>query len=100
MRTSEDWHRFATPLGVIRLVLLVDWDPIGVLGYLLAMDEYDSYAVGVYDLLQSDASDETVMAHLRGIETKQMGVRGNPNLAVVVKKLRRAYERSCSGSSG
>ncbi len=44
MRGNADWQSFGTPLGFIRLVLLVDWNPIGVFGYPKAMDEYDIYA--------------------------------------------------------
>ena len=92
MRIREDWQRFSNPLGIIRLILLVDWDPIGVFGHPETMDEYDRYALEAYDLLQSDASAETVTAYLREVETEQMEVRGNPNLAAVVDKLRRAYD--------
>ncbi len=89
-----DWERFSHPLGFVRLILLVDWDPIGVLGYAEAMDEYDSYAVEVYDLLVADASQEELAAYLRQIEKERMGVRGNPSMALsaVAAKLRAAYD--------
>jgi hypothetical protein len=93
-RTNGDWERFASPLGIIRLILLVDWDPIGILGHTGAMDEYDSYAVGIYDLLSSDASQQDLVSHLRQIEKERMGVRGNPNmpLSAVAAKLKAAFD--------
>ena len=93
-RDMNGWERFASPLGFIRLILLVDWDPIGVFGHAGAMDEYDSYAVEIYDLLLSDASQEELVAHLCQIERERMEVRGNPNvpLSAVAAKLRDAYE--------
>lgn len=91
---TVDWERFSHPLGFIRLILLVDWDPIGVLGYAEAMDEYDSYALGVYDLLAADASQEDLVAHLRRIEREHMGVPGNSDtiLSAVAAKLRDACD--------
>lgn len=76
------------------MILLVDWDPIGVFGHVGAMDEYDSYAVGIYDLLCSDASQEELTAHLRRIEVVRMEVRGNKTmpLSAVAAKLRVAFD--------
>ena len=58
------------------------------------MDEYDSYAVGIYDLLSSDASQQDLVSHLRQIEKERMGVRGNPNmpLSAVAAKLKAAFD--------
>lgn len=94
MKTIADWQRFTGPLGFIRLVLLVDWDPIGVFGYERAMDEYDAYASGIYDLLCSDASQEDIVAHLRQIEREHMGVRGNSLMPreAVAAKLRQVFD--------
>ncbi len=93
-RTTSDWERFGDPMGFIRLILLVDWDPIGVLGHPKAMDEYDSYAVGVYDLLSSDASEQELVDHLRRIEVERMGVGSNPDmpLIAVAAKLRGVFD--------
>ena len=93
-KTSADWERFSDPMGFIRLILLVDWDPIGILGHPGAMDDYDRYAVGVYDLLSSDASQQELVSHLRQIEVERMEVRGNPHmpLPVVAAKLRQAFD--------
>ena len=58
----------------IRQILLQDWDPIGVRDSPAAQDEYDGYVGGVYRLLVSAASPETVAEHLRAIETEKMGL--------------------------
>lgn len=47
----------------IRLVLLHDWDPIGVQNEPAAQDEYDSYVGGVYRLLASGATEQQVADH-------------------------------------
>ena len=41
-RSDNDWEPFAHPLGFVRMMLLVDRDPIGTLGEPGAMDEYDT----------------------------------------------------------
>ena len=96
MKDNSDWQRFATPLGLISLVLLVDWDPISIFGAIKAMDEYDRYAVEVYDLLCADAAKHEIMKHLLGIETKRMGVRGHADIDAVVNKLVRVYKMTCA----
>ncbi len=68
------WKEFASLEGFIRLILLVDWDPIGIFGYPAAMDEYDSYAPPICSLLVSGATRESLAAHLREIENRQMGM--------------------------
>ncbi len=94
MKDNSDWQRFATPLGLIRLVLLVDWDPIGIFGIEDAMDEYDRYAVEVYDLLRKGAAKREIAEYLRGIEKQRMGMRGCADLEAVVNKLWEAYQDS------
>ena len=93
-RTSSDWERFGDPMGMIRLILLVDWDPIGVFGHPRAMDEYDSYAVDVYNLLSSDASEQELVDYLRRTEMERMGVGGNVNMPLigVAAKLKEAFD--------
>ncbi len=93
-RNMDAWQSFAHPLGFIRLILLVDWDPIGVFGHARAMTEYDGYAHGIYDLLASDASQEDLVAHLHWIEVKTMEVRGNSNMALpaIAAKLREVFD--------
>ncbi len=75
-RTQDAWTPFSTLHGFICLILLVDWDPIGVFGYADAMDEYDGYAAEVCRLLRSGVSREALASHLEGIERHRMGARG------------------------
>ena len=94
---ANAWEHLATPSGFVRLVLLTHWDPIGIFGYPGALDEYDSYAEGVCNLLASGASEEEVMAHLNQIEKGPMGMRGDrPELREVAALLRRVFETARS----
>ena len=63
-RIDESWRPFCTLQGYVRLVLLVDWDPIGIFGYSGAMNEYVSYAEGICGLMESGATREILIAHL------------------------------------
>lgn len=93
-RTDDAWRPFAELRGFVRLVLLVDWDPIGILGYAGAMDEYDSYVEGVCRLIESGADREKLIAHLDALERVNMDLRGNrPVQAEVAGKLLRLYRR-------
>ncbi len=93
MKNRDDWQGFSSPYGFIRLILLVDWDPIGVLGYPEAMDEYDRYAPAIYDLLRKGASVPELAAYLHQIEVERIGVRGNARmpLTAVAAKLRSVF---------
>lgn len=98
---DNGWASFAHPLGFIRLVLLVDWDPIGIFGHVGAMDEYDDYAVEVYDLLAADASEDDLVSYFHQTQSKQIGVRGksSADLAAIASKIRRAYNTACADQS-
>ena len=50
------------------------WDPIGIKNEANAQDEYDGYLGGVYELLVSGASDESIEDHLWRIVTERMGL--------------------------
>ena len=56
----------------IRHVLMDVWDPIGVKDEPNAQDEYDGYLGGVYELLVTGASDESIEDHLWRIVTERM----------------------------
>jgi len=73
---------------MVRVSLLIDWDPIGVNEYPGAQDEYDSYVDGVCNLLISGADAHKLKQHLSHIETVGMGL-STPCLHLddVVKKL-------------
>ena len=50
------------------------WDPIGVNKFPDARGEYGMYVSGVFELLVSEASDETITQHLIQIATDRMGL--------------------------
>jgi hypothetical protein len=60
----------------VHLILLVDWDPLGIFGYPSAMNEYDSYANDICALLRSGVSREALIRHLDTVETQTMSGRG------------------------
>jgi|WetSurMetagenome_2_1015567.scaffolds.fasta_scaffold08440_12 hypothetical protein len=74
----------------IRLVLLHDWDPIGVKDVAEAKDEYDGYVGAVYRLLASGATDDAIVEYLRKVEAEDMGLSpATPaGLHAVAEKLR------------
>jgi hypothetical protein len=67
-----------TPLNhsSVRLILLSDWDPLGVSGILPAENEYDAYVDEVLHLVKH-ANHQAVAQHLHDIETKRMGRAGD-----------------------
>jgi len=74
MPQPGDWKAFATLEGHIRLILLVDWDPIGVFGIPEAMDEYDSYVKTVIAKLQRGATVADISHLLAGLARTEMGM--------------------------
>jgi len=45
--SNQDWDKFRSLEGMVRLVLITVWDPIGVFGLSQTLDEYDNYVLGV-----------------------------------------------------
>jgi len=62
-------------LDALKLLLLNEWDPIGVRGAAGAEDEYDSYAFDIFAMLKSGAGEDEIAAYLDGVETEHMGLR-------------------------
>jgi len=81
----------------IRRVLLNVWDPIGVKDEPSAQDEYDGYLGGLYELLTTGASDETVENHLWQIVAVNMGldVAKKSDMTETVEALRRIQIELC-----
>ena len=91
----KDWHPFANPTGMVRLVLLLNWDPSNVAGLSGAIDEYDNYADDISALLASGATQDEVTAHLREIERNWLNIkRERPELREVAAKLRRVFDHA------
>lgn len=65
-------------LRMVQVVLLWAWDPIGVRGIPEAVDEYDSYAPAMLELLESCASDRQIADYLTGVTLDRMELRPNP----------------------
>ncbi len=60
----------------INVVLLHDWDPIGVAHMSNAQDEYSGYVRGVYDIAVQTRSAKAVAEYLVRMEREQMGLSG------------------------
>ncbi len=74
--------------NAIRVILLKEWDPIGVKDVPEAQDEYDSYIPQVCKLLINQESPENIFKYLWKIETDYMGLIGNRNhTQSIAKKL-------------
>ncbi|BDI33596.1 hypothetical protein CCAX7_56470 [Capsulimonas corticalis] len=90
-----EWQPFASPLGVIRLILIVDWDPIHVFGPPDGLDEYDSYAPGILQQLENGADVERLMDHLHFQETTNMGMAtARERLRPIAQKLLYAFAQA------
>ena len=62
--------------AAVRLILLSDWDPLGVAGILAAENEYDHFVDEVLNLVRH-ATVHAVAQHLHDIETRKMGRPGD-----------------------
>ena len=78
-------------LQMIRIVLLWAWDPIGVRGIPEAVDEYDSYAPAVLQMLETGASDQHIADYLTSVVRDRMELRPNPkadeDIAAMLREL-------------
>lgn len=74
---------------MVRVILLKDWDPIGVADVAQAADEYDSYAPPIARMIAAGRSISELTEHLVGIEVDMMGLGGDHDRAraVAVKLL-------------
>jgi len=98
---DKDRFRILEIQTKIRRVLMDEWDPIGVNDLPEAADEYDRYIGGIYGLIQRNASERDISAHLRSLEIDEMGMvdaQGSPLLAEqkrdgVASSLRRLFSK-------
>ena len=74
---SEHLDRARRYHEAIRVILLQDWDPIGVSHIPEAQDEYDSYVNEVYGLLIRREPRHRLVDFLWWVETQHMGLRGS-----------------------
>jgi hypothetical protein len=69
-------HRRTSQL--IRDLLIRDWDPIGVQDFPAAHGEYDGYVAAVVALVEKGSSAMDIFRFLWDVETRRMGLRGDP----------------------
>lgn len=81
-REKERWRRYGPKLGLIPWAA---WDPIGD-G--VPLDEYDTHAPQVWELLRSGASKDEIAAHLRSVRERSMEMGGDEQDARAAEKLR------------
>ncbi len=62
----------------VRTVLLKYWDPIGVADEPAASDEYDAYIPELRRLLAEQATVERLAEYLSDVESRRMGLSGDP----------------------
>ena len=75
--------------SAVRLILMRDWDPIGINDEPAAQDEYDSYVAPLLHLLRQGVSSSALSDRLLRIETVEMGLPGDRERALrVAQKLR------------
>ena len=75
--------------SAVRLILMRDWDPIGISDVPAAQDEYDGYVAPLLRLLRDGVSSSALSDTLLRIETVEMGLPGDRERARrVADKLR------------
>ena len=80
-----------TKLRMVKLVLHWFWDPIGVRGIKEAVDEYDSYAPAVLEMLERASLDREIAAYLGYVETELMGLNAHKRDEDVAALLRELH---------
>jgi hypothetical protein len=61
---------------MVRLVLCVEWDPIGVFGHRNTLDEYDDYVDEVIAILRNNPTCTDIANLLYHLEKQKMGLSG------------------------
>ncbi|MFL9999298.1 hypothetical protein PQR34_48735 [Paraburkholderia sediminicola] len=61
----------------VRMVLLHDWDSIGIQDIPKAQDEYDMYVPAICRMIRAGQAIDEIYGHLRWIERDRMGLDGN-----------------------
>ena len=68
----------------LRVLLMRDWDPIGLQDEPRVADEYDDYARAIISLLQADAKVAGIANYLLMVERERMGLSGDSDRAAKV----------------
>jgi hypothetical protein len=78
-----------TLFDAVRLILMRDWDPIGINDEPDAQDEYDAYIQPLLRLVREGVSSSVLSDRLLQIETDEMGLPGDRERALrVAEKLK------------
>jgi hypothetical protein len=77
MIDSIDQHPSPKDRALIRVILMQEWDPIGVRNIAGSReDEYDAYIDDIYALLANrHPSQQKIAAYLLGVQSRRMGLR-------------------------
>ncbi|MGJ4908386.1 hypothetical protein ACQR10_25135 [Bradyrhizobium sp. HKCCYLRH2060] len=90
-------------LDLIRALLLSEWDPIGVSGCEGAEDEYDRYALEVFNMLEGGADVVSIANYLARVVTDRMSLKGRPEadhrIAARALMIHRSQVADADGSS-
>ena len=62
---------------IVRKAVHFEWDPIGIADLTDEMGEYDTYVLGLCDLLDKNAPEKDVFEYLWTVETEAIGLQGN-----------------------
>ncbi|HKG57802.1 MAG TPA: hypothetical protein VKA85_11190 [Candidatus Limnocylindrales bacterium] len=76
----SEWHLWFKRRGgrQLRILLMDNWDPIGVRGAPEAIDEYDRYVGRIADSLRRGANVQHVAAMLTAARTGSIGLGADP----------------------
>ena len=80
-------------LDQIKELLWTEWDPIGVNGSHVGMDEYDSYARGVYRMLMEGRDHFAVSQYLERSALQDIGLSQSENHAAIAARAIEIFER-------
>jgi len=73
-------NKITSQLKKINDILWNNWDPLGLKGAFKTQDEYESYAVEIFNLLKNKAPEEEIAQRLCEIEENELlpqGIKGD-----------------------
>jgi hypothetical protein len=71
--------------AALHMILINEWDPIGMRHEPRAQTEYDTYIPGIIRILQDGADRSALRTYLQHTEIVNMGMQGNLERKVVVQ---------------
>ena len=61
------------------MLLLREWDPLGLAGCDGANNHYDVYAMRVFEMFQDGENEAAIARYLYSVVTSELGLKGNIN---------------------